>query len=76
MKLSDEVYDILKWIVMIVIPAVTTFYVVLDKAFGWGYAELVATISAAFCTMVGTVLGISTAEYYKDKKKIEEEDQE
>lgn len=66
MKLPDKLYDVLKWIVMIVIPALTTFYVVLDKTFGWGLAEIVATVSAAFCAMLGTILGISTATYYKE----------
>ena len=33
------------------------------KVFGYGYAEIVATISAALCTCLGTILRISTAEY-------------
>ena len=65
MKLSNEVYDILKWLVLVVIPALTTFYAVCDNVFGWGYAEIVATISAALCTCLGTILGISTATYYQ-----------
>ena len=65
MKLSDKLYDVLKWIVLIVIPALTTFYVVLDNLFGWGYAEIVATISAALCACIGSIVGISTAQYYK-----------
>lgn len=65
MKLSDKAYDILKWLVLIVIPAVTTFYVVLDNLFGWGYAEIIATISAALCACVGSIVGISTAQYNK-----------
>lgn len=65
MKLSDKLYDILKWVVLIVIPALTTFYVVLDNLFAWGYAEIVATISAALCACVGSIIGISTAQYYK-----------
>lgn len=65
MKLSDKAYDILKWLVLIVIPAVTTFYVVLDNLFGWGYAEIIATISAALCACVGAIVGISTAQYNK-----------
>lgn len=68
MKINDKVYDVLKWVVMVVIPALTTFYVVLDKTFNWGLAEIVATVSAAFCACLGTILGISTAEYYKEKK--------
>ena len=66
MKLPDKVYDILKWLVLIVIPAGTTFYCVLDKLFSWGYSDTVATISAAACTFLGAVLGISTAQYNKE----------
>ena len=65
MKLSNSTYDILKWLVLCVIPALTTFFCVIDKVFGWGYAEMVATISAALCSCLGTILGISTAEYRK-----------
>lgn len=68
MKLPNALYDVLKWIVMIVIPALTTFYVVLDNVFHWGYAEIVTTISAAFCACLGAILGISTAEYNKNKE--------
>lgn len=66
MKLNDKVYEMLKWLVMVVVPALTTFYVVLDKTFGWGYAETVTTISAAACACVGAIIGISTAQYRKD----------
>ena len=67
MKLPDKIYDLLKWIVLIVIPAVVTFYAVLDKLFNWGYAETVTVISAALCACIGSILGISTAEYNKSK---------
>lgn len=67
MQLSNKVYDILKWLVLVCIPACTTFYVVLDKTFGWGFAEVVTTISAAACTLVGALIGISTAQYNKTK---------
>lgn len=67
MKLPNAVYDVLKWVVMCVIPALTTFYCVCDKVFAWGYAEIVATISSAFCACLGTILGISTAEYNKER---------
>ena len=67
MKLSDKLYDILKWLVLVVVPALTTFYVVLDHTFGWGFAEVVATISSAACACVGAIIGISTAQYNKEK---------
>ena len=67
MKLSDRVYTWLKWLVCICIPALTTAYVGLDKLFSWGYAAEVAQVSAIVCTLIGALVGISTAEYYKDK---------
>lgn len=69
MKLSNHTYDILKWLVVIVIPALTTFYVLLDGTFGWGYADIVAKISPAACTCIGAIVGISTAQYNKDLRK-------
>jgi len=66
MKLPSKLYDVLKWLVLIVIPALTTFYAVLDNIFGWGYAETVTTISAAACTCIGAIIGISTAQYNKE----------
>jgi hypothetical protein len=73
MKLNDKVYDILKWIVMICLPAVTTAYVGLAAIWGFPYAEEVAKTSAVLCTLLGTLLGISTAQYNKKFKEDEEE---
>lgn len=65
MKLNNSTYDVLKWIVMIVIPAVTTAYVGLAAIWGFPYAEEVAKTSAVVCTLLGALLGISTAQYNK-----------
>lgn len=67
MKLSNKVYDVLKWIVMVVLPALTTAYVGLAAIWSWPYPEAVAKTSAIVCTLLGALLGISTAEYNKDK---------
>ena len=66
MKLPNKVYDILKWVVMIFLPAITTAYVGLAAIWGWPYATEVAKTSAVICTLLGALLGISTAEYNKD----------
>lgn len=65
MKLNDGLYDILKWITMIVIPALATAYVGLASVWGWPYADEVAKTSAVICTLLGALLGISTAQYNK-----------
>lgn len=67
MKIPDRVYDVLKWIVLVCVPALTTAYVGLDAVFGWGYADMVAKVSAIVCTLIGALIGISTAEYNKWK---------
>lgn len=63
--LKDSVYNVLKWLVMIVIPACGTAYVGLAAIWAWPYAEEVAKTSAVVCTLLGALLGISTAEYNK-----------
>lgn len=65
MTLSNKVYDTLKALVTVAIPACTTFYVTLDSIFGWGYGDTVAKVSAAVCTLLGSLMGISSANYYR-----------
>lgn len=65
--LNDSVYTVLKWLVMIVIPACATAYVGLAAIWAWPYAEEVAKTSAVVCTLLGALLGISTAEYNKEQ---------
>ena len=65
MKMSNSVYDTLKWIVMIVIPALTTAYVGLAAIWAFPFAEEIAKTSAVICTLLGALLGISTAQYHK-----------
>lgn len=69
MKLPDNVYVILKWITLICIPSVTTAYVGLSAVWGWPYADQIAKTSAVICVLLGSLLGISTATYYKDESE-------
>lgn len=66
MKLKDSVYDVLKWITMIVLPALATAYVGLASIWSWPYADEVAKTTAVVCTLLGALLGISTAQYNKE----------
>lgn len=66
-KLSNSMYDFLKWVTMIVFPALATAYVGLASIWGWPYADEVAKTTAVICTLLGALLGISTAEYNKGK---------
>lgn len=67
MRLNDKVYDCLKYIVVIVLPAIATLYAAISKIWGFPYSvEVVGTIGAVE-TFLGAVLCISTAEYNKTK---------
>jgi hypothetical protein len=66
-KLKDGIYDVLKWIVMIVLPALSTAYVGLAAVWGWPLADEVAKSCSVICVLLGALLGISTAEYNKTK---------
>jgi hypothetical protein len=58
-------YDILKWIAMVVLPAIATLYLALAGIWGFPYGdEIVGTITA-INTFLGALLGISSAKYHK-----------
>ena len=65
MKLSNKTYDTLKWIALVALPALTTFYGVVGATCHIPYTQEVLTIAVAFDTMLGTMLGISTSRYNK-----------
>jgi len=67
MKLPDKVYDVLKWLTVICIPALGTAYVTFAGVWGWPYAEEVSKTVMAVCTLCGALIGVSTAEYNKTK---------
>ena len=65
MKMSNKVYDVLKWIAMVVIPALGTLYFALAGIWGWSYGEQIVGTLTAVDTFLGIVLGISSAQYNK-----------
>ncbi len=66
MKLSNGVYDILKWVALILIPAIAVLYGALASVWGWPYAEQIVYTLTAIDTFLGALLGISTAQYNKE----------
>lgn len=72
MKLPDKLYDVLKWIVLIVIPAITTAYVELAGTWGLPCPDKIERTAIIVCALIGAILGISTAEYRAAKKRLKE----
>ena len=65
MKMSNKLYNILKWIAQIFLPAVGTLYFGLSGIWGFPYAEQVVGTITVVDTFLGVLLGISTYNYNK-----------
>ena len=66
MKLTDKAYDVMKWLVIIVLPALATLYAALAAVWTWPFAGQVVTTITAVDTFLGAVLCISAANYNKN----------
>lgn len=65
MKMTNKMYDILKWIAQYFLPAVGTLYFALASIWGLPYGEQVVGTITAVDTFLGVLLGISSAQYNK-----------
>lgn len=66
LKMANDTYDLLKYIALIVLPALATFYAVIGKIWGLSFVtEIPATIMAVD-TLLGALLKISTDNYNKN----------
>lgn len=74
MILNNKVYDILKFIAQIVLPAVATFYISIAGIWGLPYGEEVSGTIMAIDTLLGALLMISTNSYNKQLKNSSEEE--
>lgn len=66
MKLSNKAYDILKWVAQIALPALGALYFGLAQIWGFPYGEEIVGTIAVIDTFLGALLGISSAQYYKE----------
>lgn len=66
MEMSNKVYDVLKWIALILLPALGTLYFALAGVWNLPYAEQVVGTITAVDTFLGAVLGIASASYNRE----------
>lgn len=65
---KNKTYDTLKWIAQIVLPAIATLYFALASIWGLPYGEQIVGTITAIDAFLGAILGISTANYNKQKE--------
>lgn len=68
MKMSNSVYDALKFIAQILLPAIGTLYFALARIWELPLAEQVVGTITAVDAFLGALLGISTAQYRKESE--------
>ena len=65
MKMSNKVYDMLKFVAQILLPALGTLYFALAQIWNFPYAEEVVGTITSIDAFLGALLGISTMQYKK-----------
>lgn len=66
--MSNKVYDILKWVALVVLPATGTLYFALSSIWGLPYGEQIVGTITAIDTFLGALLGISSINYSKKEE--------
>ena len=66
MQMSNRTYDILKYIALIVLPALGTAYFGLAQIWGLPYGEEIVGTITVIDTLLGALLKISTDEYNRE----------
>ena len=69
--MPNNVYDFLKWAVLIAIPAFGTFYSIMAGVWHLPYANEVGTTCLALATLLGALIGVATRNYNKSDSKFD-----
>lgn len=66
--MTNKLYDVLKYIALIGLPAAIAFYGVIGATFNLPLTQEVITVAVAANAFLGALLGISTAQYNKTQQ--------
>lgn len=73
MRLPDKLYEFLKWLLIIVVPAFLTLFTLLAQTWHWNIpVDAIVTTITGVCTFIGICIGISTVQYNKEQQTEEE----
>ncbi len=64
--MNSRIYDILKWLAQLFLPALATLYFSLSSIWGLPYSEQIVGTITAVDTFLGIILGISSASYKRN----------
>ena len=67
MKMSNKIYDVLKWVALVALDAVGLFYQTISAIWNLPYGDQVLATCVAVSVCLGTLLQISSSKYKGDK---------
>lgn len=75
LSISNKLYDALKWIALIAIPAIVVFLSVVLGVLNVdpGKVNVITTIISAVGTLIGTLIGVSTSNFYKEDSETDKD---
>lgn len=65
--INGKAYDFLKWIALVVLPALSALILTLGITLNWSGAEVVAGVVTAVDTFLGAILGKSASNYHEQQ---------
>lgn len=63
--LTNKTYDVLKWVALILLPAMGALYFGLAGIWNFPYGKQIVGTITVIDTFLGAILGISTVQYNK-----------
>lgn len=71
--MSNKTYDILKWVALLLLPALATLISTLGVIWNISYSEQISLTIMALDTFLGAILGLSSSNY-KKQQQLDEDD--
>ena len=69
--MNNKIYDILKWIAMLVLPALALLIKTVFAIWNIPYGNEISATIVAINAFLGAILGLSNTIYYKNQKEEE-----
>lgn len=69
MKMSNKVYDVLKWVALVALDAIGYFYQELANVWSLPFGDEVLKTCVALSILLGTLIGVSSAKYNKGNEE-------
>ncbi len=73
---NSKLYDVLKYMALIVFNAIGVFYKAIAEIWNLPYGNEIALTCSALALLVGTLIGISSHNYNNMEVEIDEEEQD